>query len=66
MLFWKVKNSVDLKSICHMFWRIVSGVMQATVCSGSKLEKRYSPSFQDDQVRLKLDRKRKRGDDVLK
>lgn len=49
-----------------MYWRIVSGVMQATLCSGSKLDNRYSPSFQDDVMKVKLDRKRKRTEDVLK
>lgn len=50
----------------YMFWRIVPGVMQATLCSGGKLEKRYSPSFRDDHSRGKSDRKRKRGEEVLK
>ncbi|CAH0554866.1 unnamed protein product [Brassicogethes aeneus] len=41
------------------------GVMQATLCSGGKMEKRYSPSFRDESSRSKSDRKRKR-EDVLK
>ncbi|XP_045475269.1 inositol hexakisphosphate kinase 1 isoform X2 [Harmonia axyridis] len=41
------------------------GVMQATLCSGGKMDKRYSPSFRDDPSRNKTDRKRKR-EDVLK
>lgn len=49
----------------YMMWRIVSGVMQATLCSGGKMDKRYSPSFRDDASRNKTDRKRKR-EDVLK
>ncbi|XP_018565594.1 uncharacterized protein LOC108906729 isoform X2 [Anoplophora glabripennis] len=40
--------------------------MQATLCSGGKMEKRYSPSFRDDHTRGKSDRKRKRGEEVLK
>jgi hypothetical protein len=39
--------------------------MQATLCSGGKIEKRYSPSFRDESSRTKTDRKRKR-EDVLK
>lgn len=39
--------------------------MQATLCSGTKLEKRYSPSFRDDTNRSKGGSKRKR-EDVLK
>ncbi|KAJ8985310.1 hypothetical protein NQ317_007097 [Molorchus minor] len=42
------------------------GVMQATLCSGGKMEKRYSPSFRDEHGRAKCDRKRKRGEEVLK
>ncbi|XP_030755486.1 uncharacterized protein LOC115881904 [Sitophilus oryzae] len=45
---------------------LITGVMQATLCSGSKMEKRYSPSFAEDNLKtLKNDRKRKR-EDVLK
>ncbi|XP_018320321.1 inositol hexakisphosphate kinase 1 [Agrilus planipennis] len=40
------------------------GVMQATLCSGAKLEKRYSPSFRDD-TRSKSGSKRKR-EEVIK
>lgn len=41
------------------------GVMQATTMSGSKLEKRYSPSFHEDSNRKQSASKRKR-DDVLR
>ncbi|XP_022904336.1 uncharacterized protein [Onthophagus taurus] len=42
------------------------GVMQATLCSGEKLEKRYSPSFRDyENSRTKSGFKRKR-EEVLK
>ncbi|ERL86787.1 inositol hexakisphosphate kinase 1 isoform X1 [Dendroctonus ponderosae] len=41
------------------------GVMQATICGGAKMEKRYSPSFRGEAKPLKADRKRKR-EDVLK
>lgn len=41
----------------------VTGVMQAS--GGSKLEKRYSPSFREDTFRGKTAAKRKR-DDVFK
>ncbi|KAF7274712.1 hypothetical protein GWI33_012617 [Rhynchophorus ferrugineus] len=45
---------------------MITGVMQATLCSGSKMEKRYSPNFAEDNVKsVKNDRKRKR-EDVLK
>lgn len=44
----------------------VSGVMQATNTGSNKLDKRYSPSFRDDNPRKQsLGSKRKR-DDVLK
>jgi len=40
--------------------------MQATLCSGSKMDKRYSPSFRDENAKtIKNDRKRKR-EEVLK
>lgn len=39
--------------------------MQATTMSGSKLEKRYSPSFHEDSSRKQSASKRKR-DDVLR
>lgn len=42
-----------------------AGVMQATTMSGSKLEKRYSPSFHEDPNRKPSASKRKR-DDVLR
>ncbi|KAG5898275.1 hypothetical protein JTB14_008619 [Gonioctena quinquepunctata] len=42
------------------------GVMQATLSSGEKMEKRYSPSFRNDFSREKKDRKRKRGEEVFK
>lgn len=49
-----------------MFVPKYKGVMQATLCSGSKMDKRYSPSFRDDNSKsIKNDRKRKR-EDVLK
>ncbi|KAL1491886.1 hypothetical protein ABEB36_012412 [Hypothenemus hampei] len=39
------------------------GVMQATLCSGSKMEKRYSPNFREESSKnLKNERKRKRED----
>uniref|UniRef100_A0A182SNL7 Kinase n=1 Tax=Anopheles maculatus TaxID=74869 RepID=A0A182SNL7_9DIPT len=41
------------------------GVMQATTMGGSKLEKRYSPSFRDDPVRKTAASKRKR-EEVLR
>lgn len=41
------------------------GVMQATSMSGTKLEKRYSPSFQEDPNRKQSASKRKR-DDILR
>lgn len=41
------------------------GVMQATTMGGTKLEKRYSPSFRDEHVRKTSASKRKR-DDVLR
>ncbi|KRT85069.1 hypothetical protein AMK59_1323 [Oryctes borbonicus] len=46
--------------------RIVSGVMQATMCGGSKLEKRYSPSFKDDSVRSKSGGYKRKREEVLK
>ncbi|XP_050304479.1 inositol hexakisphosphate kinase 1 [Anthonomus grandis grandis] len=48
-----------------MFVPKYKGVMQATLCSGSKMDKRYSPSFVDDNAKNKNDRKRKR-EEVLK
>uniref|UniRef100_A0A0K8TQX2 Kinase n=1 Tax=Tabanus bromius TaxID=304241 RepID=A0A0K8TQX2_TABBR len=41
------------------------GVMQATTMGGTKLEKRYSPSFRDEHVRKSSASKRKR-DEVLR
>lgn len=41
------------------------GVMQATTMTGTKLEKRYSPSFHEDSNRKQSASKRKR-DDVLR
>ncbi|XP_074026593.1 inositol hexakisphosphate kinase isoform X2 [Leptinotarsa decemlineata] len=41
------------------------GVMQATLSSGEKMERRYSPSFRDD-YKEKKDRKRRRGEEVFK
>nr|CAH7741377.1 unnamed protein product [Callosobruchus chinensis] len=43
------------------------GVMQATLCGGEKLEKRYSPSFREEYgTKAKTDRKRKRNEEVFK
>lgn len=43
----------------------IIGVMQATSMTGTKLEKRYSPSFHEDPNRKQSASKRKR-DDVLR
>ncbi|KAK9873191.1 hypothetical protein WA026_021424 [Henosepilachna vigintioctopunctata] len=59
--FYQNIQDQDIK----MFVPKYKGVMQATVCSGGKMEKRYSPNFRDDPSRNKTDRKRKR-EDVLK
>ncbi|XP_019866621.1 inositol hexakisphosphate kinase 1 isoform X2 [Aethina tumida] len=59
--FYQNIQDQDIKSFVPKY----KGVMQATLCSGGKLEKRYSPSFRDDTTRSKSDRKRKR-EDVLK
>ncbi|CAH1993842.1 unnamed protein product [Acanthoscelides obtectus] len=51
----------------YMLWPLVSGVMQATLCGGEKLEKRYSPSFREEySSKVKTDRKRKRNEEVFK
>ncbi|KAF5278364.1 hypothetical protein FQA39_LY05853 [Lamprigera yunnana] len=57
-------RNIQDKDIRH-FVPKYKGVMQATLCGGSKLEKRYSPSFRDDTSRSKSGSKRKR-EDVLK
>lgn len=44
---------------------LITGVMQATTMGGTKLEKRYSPSFRDEHPRKSSGSKRKR-DDVLR
>ncbi|XP_063925745.1 inositol hexakisphosphate kinase 2 isoform X2 [Zophobas morio] len=59
--FYQNIQDQDIK----MFVPKYKGVMQATLCSGGKIEKRYSPSFRDESSRTKTDRKRKR-EDVLK
>ncbi|XP_066140215.1 uncharacterized protein Ip6k isoform X1 [Euwallacea fornicatus] len=60
--FYQNIQDQDIK----MFVPKYKGVMQATLCSGSKMDKRYSPSFRDDSTKsIKIDRKRKR-EDVLK
>ncbi|RZC37783.1 inositol hexakisphosphate kinase 1 [Asbolus verrucosus] len=59
--FYQNIQDQDIK----MFVPKYKGVMQATLCSGGKIEKRYSPSFRDESSRPKTDRKRKR-EDVLK
>ncbi|XP_044753190.1 inositol hexakisphosphate kinase 2 isoform X2 [Coccinella septempunctata] len=59
--FYQNIQEQDIK----MFVPKYKGVMQATLCSGGKMDKRYSPSFRDDTSRNKIDRKRKR-EDVLK
>lgn len=45
-----------------IFFLIISGVMQATSTGGTKLDKRYSPSFRDDTSRKQSTTKRKRDD----
>lgn len=57
-------RNIQDKDIRH-FVPKYKGVMQATLCGGSKMEKRYSPSFRDDSTRSKSGSKRKR-EDVLK
>ncbi|KAK5644923.1 hypothetical protein RI129_006223 [Pyrocoelia pectoralis] len=57
-------RNIQDKDIRH-FVPKYKGVMQATLCGGSKMEKRYSPSFRDDSSRSKSGSKRKR-EDVLK
>lgn len=56
--FYQNIQDQDIKSFVPKY----KGVMQATICSGGKLEKRYSPSFRDESStnRSKSDRKRKR------
>lgn len=49
----------------QMFVPKYKGVMQATTMGGTKLEKRYSPSFRDEHTRKPSASKRKR-DDVLR
>lgn len=44
---------------------VFPGVMQATTMGGTKLEKRYSPSFRDDPGRKTAASKRKR-EEVLR
>ncbi|CAG9760626.1 unnamed protein product [Ceutorhynchus assimilis] len=49
-----------------MFVPKYKGVMQATLCNGSKMDSRYSPIFRDDGLKtIKNERKRKR-EEVLK
>ncbi|GLV35929.1 Inositol hexakisphosphate kinase [Carabus blaptoides fortunei] len=50
----------------QMFVPKYKGVMQATHCSGTKWEKRYSPSFRDDSTRSKVNGSKRKRDDVLK
>ncbi|KAJ8948599.1 hypothetical protein NQ318_007603 [Aromia moschata] len=60
--FYQNIQEQDIKNFVPKY----KGVMQATLCSGGKMEKRYSPSFRDEYARGKSDRKRKRGEEVLK
>ncbi|CAG9864982.1 unnamed protein product [Phyllotreta striolata] len=53
--FYQNIQEQDIKNFVPKY----KGVMQATLCSGSKIEKRYSPSFRDEHAK-KTDRKRKR------
>ncbi|XP_031632741.1 uncharacterized protein LOC116346690 [Contarinia nasturtii] len=55
----------NIPSDIQLFVPKYKGVMQATTMSGSKLEKRYSPSFHEDSNRKPSASKRKR-DDVLR
>ncbi|XP_057667072.1 uncharacterized protein LOC130900459 isoform X1 [Diorhabda carinulata] len=54
--FYQNIQEQDIKNFVPKY----KGVMQATLCSGSKIEKRYSPSFRDEHPKGKKDRKRKR------
>ncbi|XP_072382052.1 inositol hexakisphosphate kinase 3 isoform X1 [Diabrotica undecimpunctata] len=54
--FYQNIQEQDIKNFVPKY----KGVMQATLCSGSKMEKRYSPSFRDEHSKPKTDRKRKR------
>ncbi|CAG9815640.1 unnamed protein product [Phaedon cochleariae] len=54
--FYQNIQEQDIKNFVPTY----KGVMQAAMCSGGKVEKRYSPSFRDDHGRAKSDRKRKR------
>ncbi|KAJ8917742.1 hypothetical protein NQ315_005193 [Exocentrus adspersus] len=60
--FYQNIQEQDIKNFVPKY----KGVMQATLCSGGEMEKRYSPSFRDEHHRGKSDRKRKRGEEVLK
>lgn len=58
-------SNVILILIFYFYRVFMIGVMQATSMSGTKLEKRYSPSFQEDPNRKQSASKRKR-DDILR